>query len=489
MKALNDGEAYQHLGVPTGFRVQQTPVAELARMCEDLHKVDVSPLAPWQKLDAVRTFLLPRLEFIMRGGGMKKTAFYKFDRKMKAAAKRWMSLPRRASAEVVYMPMAEGGAGLLPTSDSVDVLAVTHPFRLLTSSDPLCKENAWSSLKEVVRKRIGREPTVHDCCQFLSGSMVGDLGGRSNDFSSIWTRARNATRRLQTRIGCQWGYSEARDEIAITINMPNRTPDRHTIPPKARGYLANQLRNGLRHNYKERLLRKPDQGKVYRHSSKSQASNHCMSTGRFTRFCDLRFVTKARLDTVGLNGTRRYGNAPTHCRRCDYGHETLPHVLNSCRYHTAAWTKRHNAVLNRLVRAIPRNQANTIRVNQKIPNCDLRERPDLVITNIITKKACIVDVTVPAENHDDALLAARDYKIRKYTPHAEVLRSQGFETVVEAVVVGSLGSWDTRNDRIVKMLGIGKRYSTLMRKLMVSDTIRWSRDIFIEHVTGHRQYN
>ena len=53
------------------------------------------------------------------------------------------------------------------------------------------------------------------------------------------------------------------------------------------------------------------------------------------------------------------------------------------------------------------------------------ERPDLVITNAVTKKACIVDVTVPTENHNDALLAARKEKIRKYAPHVNVLRGQG----------------------------------------------------------------
>ncbi|KYN32598.1 hypothetical protein ALC56_13079 [Trachymyrmex septentrionalis] len=28
----------------------------------------------------------------------------------------------------------------------------------------------------------------------------------------------------------------------------------------------------------------------------------------------------------------------------------------------------------------------------------------------------------------------------------------------------------------------------MMRRLVVSDTIRWSRDIYVEHVSGIRQY-
>ncbi|GIY82495.1 hypothetical protein CEXT_352181 [Caerostris extrusa] len=34
-----------------------------------------------------------------------------------------------------------------------------------------------------------------------------------------------------------------------------------------------------------------------------------------------------------------------------------------------------------------------------------------------------------------------------------------------------------------------KSYLNLFRKLCVSDTIKWSRDIYIEHLTGHRQFS
>ncbi|CAM4407670.1 unnamed protein product [Lepidochelys olivacea] len=47
---------------------------------------------------------------------------------------------------------------------------------------------------------------------------------------------------------------------------------------------------------------------------------------------------------------------------------------------------------------------------------------------------------------------------------------------------------DPCNERVLRTCGIGRCYAWLMRGLMVLDTIQWSRDIYIEHITGHRQY-
>ncbi|EMP39297.1 hypothetical protein UY3_03470 [Chelonia mydas] len=76
----------------------------------------------------------------------------------------------------------------------------------------------------------------------------------------------------------------------------------------------------------------------------------------------------------------------------------------------------------------------------------------------------------------------------KYTPLADTLRAQGYEVQIQALIVGALGSWDPYNEPVLRACRVGRRYTRLMRQLMVSDTIRWSRDIYTERITGHCQY-
>ena len=100
--------------------------------------------------------------------------------------------------------------------------------------------------------------------------------------------------------------------------------------------------------------------------------------------------------------------------------------------------------------------------------------------------AIILDVAVMFENGLEALSKARNIKIEKYSTTAETLRNRFNHVSIAPIIVGSLGSWDPLNDRLLLRL-CSKKYLKLMRKLIVADTIRYSRDIFYEHTTGKKQ--
>ncbi|EMP40592.1 hypothetical protein UY3_02192 [Chelonia mydas] len=119
---------------------------------------------------------------------------------------------------------------------------------------------------------------------------------------------------------------------------------------------------------------------------------------------------------------------------------------------------------------------------------DSQLRPDIVVTDKAQKKIILVDITISFENRTPAFCEARARKLEKYAPLADTLRAKGYEVQMDALIVGALGAWDTCNERVLRTCRIGQCYAQLMRRLMVSDTIQWSRDIYIEHITGHQQY-
>jgi len=112
-----------------------------------------------------------------------------------------------------------------------------------------------------------------------------------------------------------------------------------------------------------------------------------------------------------------------------------------------------------------------------------------VVVDEGNRRVTIIDVAIPFENRRLALTEKREEKINKYGCVAQELRAQGYQVTLDAFIVGALGSWDPANERVLKHLKIAPRYSSLMRRLMVSDTIRWSRDIYVTHLTGHRQWD
>ncbi|XP_023214312.1 uncharacterized protein LOC111617214 [Centruroides sculpturatus] len=470
---LSASGSYDYLGIPTGFSTHHTPEDVISNLEKDIRQLDESKLAPWQKIHAINTMLLPKLTFHLLLGSNPKKRLRTLDRHIKNCAKRWLNLPQRASAEVIHLPYDHGGANITPCGTLADICQITHGTHLFTSRDHKVRSIAIKSLQSVVRKRIRRDPSLEDLCTYLNGSMEGEFGVDPADISSSWSRLRSATRRLRKHLDITWTVFD--DTIAITTTG-------NIIPRQSvTKILTNMAKNVLLN----RLLRKPDQGKAFQLTAQHPASNHFIRSGLYTSFADWRFIHRARLSVVPLHGLRRFGQLPANCRHCGFQQETLAHVINHCARNLHLATERHNAVLNRLRRAV-NDEDLTIKCNQRIPGFEGNCRPDLMAINDNAKTATIIDVVIPFENGHNAFNSARDKKIEKYTPLAQHFRNMGYDTYCDAFVVGSLGAYDPGNIAVLQRLGIGRKYSKTMAKLMVSDCIRWSREIYVQHLNYGR---
>ncbi|GFQ72042.1 retrovirus-related Pol polyprotein from type-1 retrotransposable element R2 [Trichonephila clavata] len=113
-------------------------------------------------------------------------------------------------------------------------------------------------------------------------------------------------------------------------------------------------------------------------------------------------------------------------------------------------------------------------------------RPDLVAE--VGDKLFVLDVTIPFENRGPAFNQAWLRKVEKYKPLLDFFHKIGRKKIsIIPIVVGSLGAWDPENDSFLRKVAT-KSYLNVLRKLCVSDCIRWSRDIYIQHLTGVQQY-
>ena len=487
---LKDGESYCHLGIHTGFRADQTPHGIIDQMLEDLDSVDKSALVPWQKIDAVADFISRRLDLILRGGYVYKTLLRPVDKIIKRLVKKWLNLPQRASAEVVFLLPSQGGAGILPLVDGINIATIAQAYRMLTSEDRFVSSVALRCLKQVVDRKIGRVAAFSELADYLNGSCVDSFEREGGDIRSLWTRARRATLDFCKHFNVSWKCNRSREEMELEIQLLGQQPDMVRIHPLGRNSVVSCLERSVRAAYFRRLVNKPDQGKVYEASSQCPASNHFIRSGQFTRFCDWNFIHRAKLNCLALNGTFRFDNGrdgKEGCRRCSYDKETLPHVLNHCKVHYVTITRRHDAVLHQIVKAIPES-SESIEVNRRTAANMTNLRPDLVVTNEVDRKVTIVDVAISFENRYKALEAARQTKMKKYQRLASELEEKGYTVDLNVLVIGSLGTWDPANEGTLEMLKIRGRSAERVRKSIVSETIRWSTNIYTEHITGLRQY-
>lgn len=157
--------------------------------------------------------------------------------------------------------------------------------------------------------------------------------------------------------------------------------------------------------------------------------------------------------------------------------ETLPLVINHCRPLLQKCTDRHNKIVKRINASSKRWIL--LYDNQSIHGTGLK--PDLVLDK--NGHVLILDIACPFDNGIECFHEIRRKKVQKYKPLIDVLSRQYKTVAIEAIIVGPLRTWDPKNDRILLRL-CTKRYLRLMKKLIVSESIRSSRDIFYEHIWG-----
>lgn len=163
------------------------------------------------------------------------------------------------------------------------------------------------------------------------------------------------------------------------------------------------------------------------------------------------------------------------CRVCKEHKETLPHVINHCQPLLHRATARHNKIVERV-----KNAACGWKIlyeNQPIHNSGFK--PDLVLLR--HGHIMILDVTYPFDDGIGCFNKAHKDKCEKYKPLLDYFKNKYKSVTIDAIIAGSLGSWDPKNDRVLIRF-CTKKYLNLMKRLTISEVIRSSRDMYIQHV-------
>ncbi|CAI6356202.1 unnamed protein product [Macrosiphum euphorbiae] len=112
------------------------------------------------------------------------------------------------------------------------------------------------------------------------------------------------------------GLRIARSKLAPWQRIDELKTFFYTSTFKHRRAVMRTVRDTLRLKRSDALIAKPDQGRAVECVAVHSASSHFLRDGDFTRFADWRFVHRARLNLVPLNGSSSWRAGDRRCRRC-----------------------------------------------------------------------------------------------------------------------------------------------------------------------------
>ena len=189
--ALKQHEHYRYLGVSIGVMHDVGEIDNLVgQLCTDLDKINESLLAPWRKLDAIRTIVQPSLTFALCTGEPEKTSLIKYHCKLIEVVRNICNLQPNISS----LRQQKLGLTLQDLTLEVDIQTIVQAIKMLSSSDPVVTNIAKAELRHSVRFAARANPTATLVNDFLSGSMQGNFHPDRIRYKthSLWTRAHKA---------------------------------------------------------------------------------------------------------------------------------------------------------------------------------------------------------------------------------------------------------------------------------------------------------
>jgi hypothetical protein len=333
--ALQREDHYRYLGVPIGLVPNITNLQNLVDdLTSKLEKIEQSLLTPWQKLDAIRTFVQPCLTYAFRSTDPTTKSLQSYRSQLTKTIKSICTLPSRATPHYIFASKQAGGLAFIDPVRENHVQTTVQAVKMLNTEDPTVATVAKYELRQTVRFATQSDPNPSLVSSFLSNTPDRRLDTIRSRTGSLWTRTRQATKSIQ-----------------VSITVPDIGPPSLSAPdypdPVAPKDVCRFLHNVERDQAAQHLR---DQGKVPCALSNDKYANgsNWHFTGLNIRFKDWRFIHRARLNCLPTNSVKsRWSHCSPTCRHCEE-YETLPHLLCHCPTNMPAITTRHNKIVDRL---------------------------------------------------------------------------------------------------------------------------------------------
>ncbi len=155
-------DTQRYLGVQFMWKGRVTPkqTREVERM---LQEITSAPLKPYQRMEVVREFMVPKLLHELILGCAHRNTILRIDKMIQKATRAWLRLPKDTSLRFLHSPVKSGDLGVPSLGTTIPLLQRRRFEKLLTSECPFERMlTELPSFQTTLRRinlpcRVGRE--------------------------------------------------------------------------------------------------------------------------------------------------------------------------------------------------------------------------------------------------------------------------------------------------------------------------------------------
>ncbi|OHT00118.1 hypothetical protein TRFO_08113 [Tritrichomonas foetus] len=363
--------------------------ALIQEITNKINLIDGSPLRLNQKLDAVRRFIIPSLDYELTCNNCRMNdlnAINKLIRKMINSHLNVNSTPIAA----FHVDWKDGGLGLQDLTERAKALYIKAFMEL----------NYWSNSrtkslfkKFTIDERNFRRIQKNDDNSIF---MKWNLNSLRQGTQSLCIKAIKALRKLNIQL------KKSDDNFSLVDLSSTTNYDKIDDTHK----LLLSLKRMFNERWKLKLTSLPLKGHTFHTTIKSPYSSFFLSPA-VTKANDeiVKFAVNARCNNLPTGEVVAHGDVTPQCIICHQGLDNLKHRLNCCNVRKSEYKIRHNYVVEDIIKAIDDvhqqhflfHRSKTIRFNglNNLEDDNKRLMPDIWFIDHTNNVLNIIEVSVP----------------------------------------------------------------------------------------------
>ena len=346
LSVIKSGEAIKYLGAPITGR-KSTKFAQSDTLIEDARNktklVFNSQLSLSQKVHAVKSYILPTLDYILTNSSCKVSSLARLDSFIRGMIMKGAET-QRIPKEFAHIPSRNGGLGIPNLQKKGDMMKIENYISSLLSNNKKISDMATLfTLEEKDSRGIVED---NESKRFFNWAFGGDTGNaviqshsnRGTDCAAI--KAMHAC--ISNDINL---YMEDGSKMILSHNgISKRIVSIKNAKEALREFVCKDLLESIKDN------------RTHGHSFTGPTTKESHPFRNTVPINDsiFKFIIKGRTNTLPTEGNIYdwTGNGNGICKHCGEGKETLHHLLNNCKHKMQFYTYRHNIVANILRDAI-----------------------------------------------------------------------------------------------------------------------------------------
>ena len=199
--ALKWEDRYKYLGCELGANPKAALEDAKRLFLEESSAICQSLLTDWQKIDAIKRFTKPQLDYKLRTLLPSRSWAKDVDRSLRSSLKKGLRLPGRTTSNFLYCHQDDGGLGVPSIEDEMDIALVSQAFKFLSNEkDPRVSTVARHQLAEVMSKRSQATDPSSDSLSTFRNTPAPNGEGSRGDVRSLWSLVRKSLQNTHSKI-------------------------------------------------------------------------------------------------------------------------------------------------------------------------------------------------------------------------------------------------------------------------------------------------